>query len=178
MVMKYILIRKNVKENEYYFSGVFEAELREVFSNLSNKTFELELAGKTYILEYKFSNKQNNVYYLHIEFHASPAIEAEILNEVSKILSGSEIRKKHNFIVAYDEVSEKTEPGAVVNKDNGSERDFGRFGCIVNALKKQEWFMGNVLTWILYDSDDSDSAEDFSAEDLLAHYAGKSMAGV
>lgn len=106
MVMKYILIRKNVKENQYYLSRVFEAELKEVFSNLSNKTFELELAGKTYILDYKFSNKQNSVYHLYIEFHSSPAIEAEVLNEVSKILSGSEIRKKHNLIVAYDEVSE------------------------------------------------------------------------
>ena len=35
MVMKYILIRKNVKENEMYLSSVFQAELKEVFGNLS-----------------------------------------------------------------------------------------------------------------------------------------------
>lgn len=57
------------------------------------------------------------------------------------------------------------------------ERDFGRFGSIVNALKKQEWFMGNVATWILYDSDDSDSPDDFAEEDLIAHYARKRAAG-
>lgn len=106
MVMKYILIRKNVKQNEMYLSSVFEGELGEVFSNLSNNTFELELTGKIYVLDYRFSNKQNNVYHLHIEFHASPAIEADVLNEVSKKLNSSEIRKKHNLIVAYDEVSD------------------------------------------------------------------------
>lgn len=50
--------------------------------------------------------------------------------------------------------------------------------AIGNALKKQEWFMKNVATWILYDSDDSDSPDDFSAEDLTAHYARKNAAGV
>lgn len=106
MVMKYILIRKNVKQNEMYLSRVFKAELEETFSNLSDDTFELEFTGKTYVLDYKFSNKQNNVYHLHIEFHASPAIEANVLNEVNKKLISSAIRKKHNLIVAYDEVSE------------------------------------------------------------------------
>lgn len=106
MVMKYILIRKNVKEHEMYLGSVFQAELKEVFGNLSKNTFELESAGKTYTLNYKFSNKQNNIYHLYIEFHASPAIEAEVLNEVSKKLNRSGIRKKHNLIVAFDEVSE------------------------------------------------------------------------
>ena len=93
MVMKYILIRKNVKEHEMYLGSVFQAELKEVFGNLSKNTFELESAGKTYTLNYKFSNKQNNIYHLYIEFHASPAIEAEVLNEVSKKLNRSGIRK-------------------------------------------------------------------------------------
>lgn len=111
-------------------------------------------------------------------------IKMEIRMDDEKILQ----EKKYSLNAVHDAVDkafgqwnfkgEKTESGAVVYRDNGSERDFGRFGCIVNALKKQEWFMGNVLTWILYDSDDSDSPEDFSAEDLLAHYAGKRMAGV
>lgn len=67
--------------------------------------------------------------------------------------------------------------GSVMYKDNGNERDFGRFGSIVNALKKKEWFMGNVAAWILYDSDDSDSPEDFATEDLIVHYAGKRAVG-
>lgn len=106
MITKYIMIRKNVKENEMYLSSVFRAELGEVFSNLSKNMFELDFGGNTYTLNYKFSNKKNNVYNLHIEFHASPAIEAEILNEVNKKLNRAEIRKKHNLIVAYDEASE------------------------------------------------------------------------
>lgn len=121
MVMKYILIRKNVKENEMYLSSVFQAELKEVFGNLSKNTFELDFAGKTYILNYKFSNKQNNVYHLYIEFHASPAIEAEVLNEVSKKLNRSSIRKKHNLIVAFDEVSEYY-CGKISTKFGKSER--------------------------------------------------------
>lgn len=72
---------------------------------------------------------------------------------------------------------EKTCSGSIIYKDNGNERDFGRFGSIVNALKKQEWFMGNVATWILYDSYDSDSPDDFAEEDLIAHYARKKAAG-
>ena len=47
---------------------------------------------------------------------------------------------------------------------------FGRFGRIVNKLKKQGRFMDNVSVWRLYDSDDSDNPMDFSEEDLLAHY--------
>lgn len=121
MVMKYILIRKNVKQNEMYLSSVFKGELGEVFSNLSNNTFELELTGKIYVLDYKFSNKQNSVYHLHIEFHASPAIEADVLNEVSKKLNSSEIRKKYNLIVAYDEVSEYY-CGKISSKFGKSER--------------------------------------------------------
>jgi hypothetical protein len=50
---------------------------------------------------------------------------------------------------------------------------FSLFGKIVNTLKKQTWFMDNVAVWRLYDSDDSDSPEDFNEEDLLTHYREK-----
>ncbi len=73
----------------------------------------------------------------------------------------------------WDFKGEKTSSGSVMYKDNGSDRDLGRFFSIVNALKKKEWFMRNVSVWILYDSDDSDSPDDFSTEDLVAHYARK-----
>lgn len=106
MIMKYILIRKNIKRDTMYLNNVFRAALGKIFSNLSMDSFELDLTGNTYILNYRFSNKQNNVYHLYIEFHASPAKEAEVLNEVSKKLNGPEIKKDYNLIVAYDEVSE------------------------------------------------------------------------
>lgn len=34
-------------------------------------------------------------------------------------------------------------------------------------LEKQAWFMDNVNVWLLCDSDDSDSPDDFNEEDLL-----------
>lgn len=121
MTMKYILIRKNVEENTMYLSSVFLSALRKIFSNLSKDTFELDLEGNTYILNYRFSNQQNNVYRLYIEFHASPAKEAEVLNEVNKKLNGPEIKKDYNLIVAYDEVSEYY-CGKISEKFGKSER--------------------------------------------------------
>ena len=43
MVMKYIFIRKNVKENTMYLSSVFRSELGDIFSNLSKDALELLL---------------------------------------------------------------------------------------------------------------------------------------
>lgn len=68
--------------------------------------------------------------------------------------------------------------GSLVYRDNGHERDYGRFGKIVNTFKKQAWFMDNVDVWRLCDSDDSDSPEDFNVEDLLNHYRKKQALGV
>ena len=64
---------------------------------------------------------------------------------------------------------------ALVYHDCGRARDFSLFGKIVNTLKKQTWFMDNVAVWRLYDSDDSDSPEDFNEEDLLTHYRKKQV---
>ena len=64
---------------------------------------------------------------------------------------------------------------ALVYRDCGRARDFSLFGKIVNTLKKQTWFMDNVAVWRLYDSDDSDSHEDFNEEDLLTHYRKKQV---
>lgn len=110
-------------------------------------------------------------------------IKMEIRMDDEKILK----ERKYRLEAVYEAVDkafghwdfkgEKTSSGSVIYKDNGSDRDFGRFGSIVNALKKKEWFMGNVATWILYDSDDSDSPDDFATEDLIAHYAGKKPVG-
>lgn len=56
--------------------------------------------------------------------------------------------------------------GALVYRDCGRARDF-------SPLKRQTWFMDNVAVWRLYDSDDSDSSENFNEEDLLTHYREK-----
>ena len=62
--------------------------------------------------------------------------------------------------------------GALVYRDCGRPADFSLFGKVVNTLKKQTWFMDNVA-WRLYDSDDSDSPDEFNEEDLLTHYRKK-----
>ena len=65
--------------------------------------------------------------------------------------------------------------GFLVYCDNGSSRDYGRFGRIVNTLKRQSWFMDNVEVWRFCDSDDSDDPNDFNEEDLLGHYRRKQV---
>lgn len=67
--------------------------------------------------------------------------------------------------------------GALLYRDTGNARDYGRFGRVVNSLKKQSWFMDNVSVWRLYDSDDSDNLNDCSEEDLLLHYQRKPQIG-
>ncbi|WP_343209425.1 hypothetical protein [Anaerolentibacter hominis] len=67
--------------------------------------------------------------------------------------------------------------GCLVYRDGGNDRDYGRFGQIVNTLKKQEWFMDNVTVWLLCDSDDSDNPNDYDEEDLLNHYRQKQVMG-
>ena len=62
-------------------------------------------------------------------------------------------------------------------RDSGNARDYGRFGKVVNTLKKQPWFMENVSVWRLYDSEDSDNLNDCSEEDLLLHYRRKQQVG-
>lgn len=67
--------------------------------------------------------------------------------------------------------------GALLYRDTGNARDYGRFGKIVNTLKKQSWFMDNVSVWRLYNSEDSDNLNDCSEEDLLLHYQLKPQIG-
>lgn len=67
--------------------------------------------------------------------------------------------------------------GSLVYRDNGHATDYGQFGKIVNTLKRQPWFMENVIKWILCDSDDSDSLDGFNEEDLLNHYRQRRATG-
>lgn len=63
--------------------------------------------------------------------------------------------------------------GELVYTGSGNARDYGRFGKVVNTLKKQPWFMENVSLWRMYDSDDADNPNDFDEEDLLLHYRAR-----
>lgn len=68
--------------------------------------------------------------------------------------------------------------GSLVYRDNGHIADYGRFGKIVNTLKRQPWFMENVVEWLFCDNEDSDSPEVFNEENLLNHYRKKEAMGV
>jgi hypothetical protein len=38
-------------------------------------------------------------------------------------------------------------------------------------LKDEEWFIDNLKSWLWFNSDDSADPNDFSIEDLKAHYS-------
>ncbi len=59
--------------------------------------------------------------------------------------------------------------GNLEYKGNSDPRDFGKFGCIYNGLRKQTWFINNAYTWLLCNSDDVEDPNDFSVEDLLSY---------
>ncbi len=56
---------------------------------------------------------------------------------------------------------------------NGNPKDYGAFGCIITSLKEKAWFMDYVTKWIWYNSDDGETEDDFTVEDVLYHYTKK-----
>jgi hypothetical protein len=50
----------------------------------------------------------------------------------------------------------------------GDSKDFSYFGLAFNTLRKKEWFIDNVQTWLYFNSDASDDPEDFVVEDFKA----------
>ena len=87
---------------------------------------------------------------------------------------------RHTIESAFDSMGlQKTVDGGddIVYRGTGSSRDYGRFGKIVNTLKKQPWFMDNISVWRMYNSDDTDDPNEFNEEDLLLHYRSQSKIG-
>lgn len=60
-------------------------------------------------------------------------------------------------------ITKKNESGLFIG--NGDDKDFSNFGLMVLYLKKQEWFLPFVKTWVLYVGDEVD--------DLAKHYKRK-----
>ena len=56
---------------------------------------------------------------------------------------------------------------------NGNPKDYGAFGSIITSLKEKAWFMDYVTKWIWYNSDDGETEDDFTVEDVLYHYTKK-----
>ena len=68
----------------------------------------------------------------------------------------SEVAKKKG-------ITKKNENGLFIG--NGDDKDFSNFGLMVLYLKKQEWFLPFIKTWVLYVGDEVD--------DLAKHYKRK-----
>ena len=49
---------------------------------------------------------------------------------------------------------------------DGGKADFSSFGLAFNTLRKKDWFINNVKTWLYFNSDASDSLDDYVVEDF------------
>ncbi|MDR1184939.1 MAG: hypothetical protein LBK67_09090 [Coriobacteriales bacterium] len=49
---------------------------------------------------------------------------------------------------------------------NGRGTDFSDFGFAFNTLRKKDWFLDNVKTWLYFNGDASDNPDDFAVEDF------------
>ena len=63
--------------------------------------------------------------------------------------------------------------GTLVFTGRGRRKDYGCFGKLITALKKQAWFMDYVERWVWYNSDDGEDENDFAVEDVLLHYTNR-----
>ena len=66
--------------------------------------------------------------------------------------------------------------GTMVFTGRGRKKDYGCFGKLITALKKQAWFMEYVERWVWYNSDDGEDEDDFAVEDVLLHYTNRASA--
>ncbi|WP_321010026.1 hypothetical protein [Hungatella effluvii] len=75
---------------------------------------------------------------------------------------------------AKQQLDSVVEPdGTLFFVGRGRARDYGCFGKMITALRNQQWFMEYVDRWIWYNSDDGEDENDFSIEDVLAHYTSR-----
>jgi hypothetical protein len=48
---------------------------------------------------------------------------------------------------------------------SNARSDWSHFGLAFNTLRKKDWFLSNVKTWLYFNSDASEDPEDFAIED-------------
>jgi hypothetical protein len=58
----------------------------------------------------------------------------------------------------------KTDNGFYIG--SGAKDDFARAGYAMTKLRRKEWFMRYVKTWLHFNSDDADDPNDFAIEDF------------
>lgn len=66
--------------------------------------------------------------------------------------------------------------GTLVFVGRGRANDYGCFGKLITALKRQIWFMEYVEKWIWYNSDGGEDENDFAVEDVLLFYTNRASA--
>lgn len=70
-----------------------------------------------------------------------------------------------------EHLDHRLEPdGTLVFAGRGRAGDYGCFGKLITALRRQIWFMEYVERWVWYNSDDGEDENDFAVEDVLMHY--------
>jgi hypothetical protein len=84
-----------------------------------------------------------------------------------------DIDKIHRSLDAFliDKLGlKKSNDGLYLGRGDG--KDFSYFGLAFNTLRKKDWFLDNVKTWLYFNSDASDDPNDFVVEDFKAFCAG------
>jgi hypothetical protein len=57
--------------------------------------------------------------------------------------------------------------------ETGTCDDLALFAKAIRILERQDWFLQNVDTWLLFDSTDRDDPNDFVIEDAKLYYRAK-----
>ena len=110
MQMKYIFLRKNnILEKdgvESSYNAIFTKMFGVLFKNVANNSFDIEVEGYLYTINFKLtSNKSSYTYYLTLFVEGKISKCAKILNEVNvRLLRGSH-RKEYNIILTFDCIS-------------------------------------------------------------------------
>jgi hypothetical protein len=60
---------------------------------------------------------------------------------------------------------------------DSSRTDFSYFGLAFNTLRKEQWFLDNVKTWLYFNSDASDDPDDFVVEDVKEFCLERNLVG-
>lgn len=77
---------------------------------------------------------------------------------IDKVFSKYQFRKEHE------------EDGTICYYGNGSPKDYATFGRLITSLKDKPWFMAYLEKWLWYNSDDGETEDDFTVDDILYHY--------
>lgn len=76
------------------------------------------------------------------------------------------IFSKRGFVLSFDNKQR-------VYSGTNSSSDYPNLGVILNGLKKQEWFVDNIVMWLLCNNEDSDNPNEFDEEDLVEYFGFK-----